>query len=707
MRRRGIRLPSVHRPAPTTLLLALLVLVSAAWIAYFGLRLHGLAIYDEKFSVEGARWLHGSIDRLWEVPGYGDRGVERLSAILFVPAIWLFSSTADQFVFDHLLMAVLLALEAVPAFLLARGLGASVRWSYFGAALAVFGSSAIYGTVLLNNAPAACAAAFALWSMWRAVTTPSPWWDALALVLLGLATLARVSSAVLFIAFPLAILARVAVTRRPSELRRHWLFGIVAVAGLVWLAAGHSKTLVGQYPTSIDRTGGEVAERLLVSVTHLSAATGVVVFPVAVAWILSQLRGRRMEATVFAVLALAYFAAVSYVNLASGIDERYEMVLFVPLAVALAVALSRREFQPVLIAILAALSWYALHKHGDIPWTQPSDYLTWPSREFLSKVWLTKAQYNLHIGRSTALNLIGAGALIAVVALAVVHGKWRRRLTLALAAFALVYSLAGSTWAMKKLSNTLRPGATFHGMSFVDELTGGERADAVGSTSETDSAIPQQWSEVQYFNGSVGHTISLEGKVYDLCCAPAGLDQVVAVDHDTGALSSDQPLPRWLLTVPRWAPAGFASELVFSSSVYYPNVQLERLPQHPMASYLSSGIDPYGWIRPRTRGRLRVFPAAAPATPACLRMAVTAPVSVDGGVVRWRVRGGATAEGSVRAKDSARVDVPLPGSRPLDLVLSGTGVGPDPVSGQPGVFGLSDLRLVRCGSAQPQPRPEP
>src|SRR4051794_17750005 len=208
-----------RRPSGTTLLLVLIVLLNAAWVAHYGLRLHGLAIYDEKFAMEGARWLHADLHNLVHVPGFGDRGVERLAPMLLVPGIWMSGSTADQFVIGHLVMALVFALQAVPAFLLARALTGSKRWALFAAALAVFGPWAVFGMVLLNNAPAACAIAFALWAMWRAVTTPSLAWDALAVALVVLATLARVSSAPLILALPFAIVGYSVMTGEWSALR--------------------------------------------------------------------------------------------------------------------------------------------------------------------------------------------------------------------------------------------------------------------------------------------------------------------------------------------------------------------------------------------------------------------------------------------------------------------------------------------------------
>jgi hypothetical protein len=485
--------------------------------------------------------------------------------------------------------------------------------------------------------------------------------------------------------------------------RRHWVLVVLGAVALI-VAALDSQRLVGTYPTSVHATVGSVGNRLLTSVADLAAGSGFLALAIGGGWVVRQvLRPRSREASAFAVLALAYFAAVTWVNLASGFDERYELALFVPLAVAFAAALARREVGLIPTAAGALVCWLALHRHGDIPFTLSIDYLTYPSREWLSRFWLNKAQYDIGIGRGTALDLVCAAATAAAIALALARGRWERWARAAVAGFVLAFALVGSGWIMQGLSSEMRPGASFSGVSFVDELTGGKRADPLGSTVEADPAIPHQWGEVQFFNSAIHHPISLEGKVYDMCCNPAGVDQVAAIDHETGAVTSDTPLPEYVTTVPEWLPAGFATRLLFVSSVYAPNVRLERLTQPPRAGWISTGLDAHGWVRPKRPASLRVFPAGAPGSPACLRATLRAPMRLRSEST-WRI---GRDSGRLAADESKRVDVPLPRRRRVDLPVTAAPAGPDPVLAHAGLVGLSDLRLVRCGQPEPQPRAEP
>jgi hypothetical protein len=693
-------------------LLTALVLVNAAFVAHFGLRMHALVIYDEKFAVEGARWLHGDLHRLIETPSYGGRGIERLTAMLFVPGIWLFGSTAHQFVFDHLAISLLFALQAVPAYLLARGLGVRPGWALFAGAFAVFGPWAVVGTVLLNNVPASCAAAFALWAMWRSITTPSPWWDGLAVLLVLLATLARVSTAVLALAFPVAIAGHAIVAGRgqasPGQValetvRRHWLAVALGAVAVVAVAAGGAGRFEGEYAhTSVGLHPGVIGTRLLTTFTHLAAGSGVVALVIGGAWLVRQLVSPRSPAaTAFAVLALMWVAGLLWVNMASGVDERYELPLFVPLAVAFAVALARAEVALLPTIAAGLVCWFALHRHGPIGYSQSSDYLTWPSREWLSLIWADRLQSTLSLSRQTAIDLIALVALVVSVAVAVARGPWAKRLRVAVAAFALVFAVGGSAWAMAKLSGFQRPGASFDGTSFIDKITGGQPTAALRSTVETDANAPLRWGEIQYFNAAAPGSVTLEAKVPDLCCGPFGIDQVATVDHATGAAKSDTPLPVYIATTPEWLPAGFAAQPVAASSLYNPPVTLERLKQPPMAAWLSHGFDAYGWVRPQQRASLRVFPAAA-AAPACLRATLLAPTGPA--PIHWRI---GRATGSLAAGAQKRLDVPLHGTAPENLPVTAAPPGRDPFSRRIGLIGLSNLRVSKCGAAEPSPVPDP
>jgi hypothetical protein len=705
------------RPHRESLAAAALVagVVALAWalVGHYGLRTHALLIYDEKFAVEGARWLNDDLARVVGPENYANRGVERLSAVILMPVLWVSKSTSTQFVLGHLLFALLFALQAVPAFLLGRGLGLRKVWALVGAGLSVLGPWAVFGTLFLNNVPSSAAAGFALWAMWRAVVTPGWWWDLATLGFITVAALGRVSTAALAAALPLAIvvdalryelltangpLPRRALNLAGTLVRRHWM--LLALGLLVLLVVARNPTaVVGFYPTKINASSAAVGHRFLETITALTAGTAFLGAALGGGWVVRQVvRPAGREQHAFALLAVGAFVALIWVTLGSANDERYHLPLMMPLAVAFAAALGRRETGLVSSGGAALVCWLGLHRYGQISVTLPTDYLTWPSKEWFSEVWLGRLWTYTHIAKDTLVDLVGIAGTAAALAVAFLRrSRYATGAAVAVAAVVVAVSAAGSVWAMQKLSNSARPQVSFDAVTFVDQVTGGRRADPLGSTAETDPGKPQLWNELQFFNDAIQHPLSLEGKVYDLCCQTYGFDQVASVDRNTGALSSDAPLPPFVLTVPQWLPAGPATEPVFTSSVF--GVRVERLPAPAMAAWVSEGVDPYGWVRPKVRAKLRVFPKGlATRGDPCLRVTLSAPQLPAGEQTRWRI---GASSGRLAGGAQERVDVPLNGTRPRDLAVSAVPSGPDPATQKPARLGLSDLRLIGCGVAEP------
>jgi hypothetical protein len=101
---------------------------------------------------------------------------------------------------------------------------------------------------------------------------------------------------------------------------------------------------------------------------------------------------------------------------------------------------------------------------------------------------------------------------------------------------------------------------------------------------------------------------------------------------------------------------------------------------------------------------LRVYPAAIPGPQPCLRTSVFAPSLPAGRTTTWRIGG---TSGTLSRESVARAQVPLAGSRPVDLPVTASVVAPDPVAGRPGLVGLQDLELVACGTPDLPARMEP
>ena len=105
----------------------------------------------------------------------------------------------------HLLNAFVMASAAVPAFLLARRVLASGRWAFLVAVLCVALPWIVLASFLLTEVAAYPAFLWAVWAMARAVEARRWRADLLALVLIGVALLARTQLIVLAAAFPVAV----------------------------------------------------------------------------------------------------------------------------------------------------------------------------------------------------------------------------------------------------------------------------------------------------------------------------------------------------------------------------------------------------------------------------------------------------------------------------------------------------------------------
>jgi hypothetical protein len=147
----------------------------------------------------------------------------------------------------HTLNAIVMTSAAVPAFLLARDVLRSSVGPYVAAALAVAVPWLMLASFLLTEVAAYPAFLWAVYLVQRAIARPSVQADALALVGLAAALLARTQLAVLVVVAALAVV----VIERQRAGERHRLLaaaGALVLVVLVALAvAGHASSLLGTY----------------------------------------------------------------------------------------------------------------------------------------------------------------------------------------------------------------------------------------------------------------------------------------------------------------------------------------------------------------------------------------------------------------------------------------------------------------------------
>jgi hypothetical protein len=328
---------------------AVVVLLASLWIGHYAARASQWSVMTDELQVERLAMsvlrhhtplptIHGV-----RVPIYS-----QLYPLLIAPFYAFPATTAFRLV--HVFNAVLMASTAIPVFLTARLIGANRLASVAASAMTVLVPWVALATTLLTEAAAYPAFVWAIYLLVRALAAPSDRADALALLGLAIAVLARTQFAVLVILAPVALLLHAALFRssgapgpawrrvRDEVLEHRVLIGGYAVGAcyvVVRVLAGHSvSALLGTY--SGTATGDLLPPGVVRSaISHLdivAVGAGYVPLVLATAWVLStvvrpQSKGAHAfgVVTVLVVPALAVEVASFDLRFTPGafIQERY------------------------------------------------------------------------------------------------------------------------------------------------------------------------------------------------------------------------------------------------------------------------------------------------------------------------------------------------------------------------------------------------
>ena len=369
------------------------MLAAAGLAGYYAVRSVNWAVMTDELQV--ARLATSIADTLSPVPAihgvyYG--ALSQLYPLLLAPLFGVLDPpTAVRAA--HVFNALLLPSAAVPAFLLGRSVSGSRAAGYAAAALTVFTPWLVLTSTLLTESAAYPAFVWAVYLCHRALTRPSPSADALALVGLVLAFLARTQFIVLVLALPLAVVchevgfavsvqgrrrsalvagARRAVVSHPL-LTAAYAVGAVAAGALALY--GSLGALVGNYSVSLD--GGLFPSGIWKSAAahldHVVIGVGILPFLLSVGWALLALaRAQRREAHAFAVLLLILVPLLTLqvasfdLRFAGGfVQDRYLFYLAPLFAIGSGAMLVERARPLVRIGLVAAVglvfTWLAAY----------------------------------------------------------------------------------------------------------------------------------------------------------------------------------------------------------------------------------------------------------------------------------------------------------------------------------------------------------
>lgn len=293
---------------------------------------------------------------------HGSGMLALLAPLLTAPA-WLWDDVAHAYRTIQVVNASVMALAAVPAYLLARRLGAGRGLALTGAGLTVATPELLYAGAILAEPLAYTLSAFAALAVVRALERPTLLNQGAVLALGGLAAATRMQLAIIPLCYGVAVLVsgiRAGALR--TELRRHR-------AGLVATVAGGGAALAAGLLASLGLYGSltayrvplaEVVPSLGVNALVLAYAAGWAIVPAALlgGWLAlrAPLSGAELALGGYAVafLPLLLFQASAFGDV-GRVQERYA-IYALPVAIALFVVYARRGW-PLLRAhaMLAAL----------------------------------------------------------------------------------------------------------------------------------------------------------------------------------------------------------------------------------------------------------------------------------------------------------------------------------------------------------------
>ena len=282
----------------------------------------------------------------------------------------------------HVLNAFLITSAAVPAYLLARSVTRSAPLAALVALLSVCIPWLVYATLLLTEVVGYPAGVWAVLAVHRAVASPRPRNDLLALLAVAVAALARTQLFVLAAVLPVAVvtaqlalgargdgpvLARLRAGARRLVYDHRVLtvaYGALILGAIVVAVGGRASLGLGVYASTAE--GDLLPAGILRSLTeHLAAVClglGVIPFVLATGWMVARLaRPQDPERTAFAAVALVTLLAFAlevtsfdlrYVG--QEVSDRYLFYVVPVVLVALATAARRPAVAPLVAGAAGA-----------------------------------------------------------------------------------------------------------------------------------------------------------------------------------------------------------------------------------------------------------------------------------------------------------------------------------------------------------------
>jgi hypothetical protein len=450
--------------------------LSGGWLAYQAWHVNSyIWLIDELLYMKYAVSYSDLVGVMPAVHGQSYGAPNLLYPLLCAPLFW-FLSAPDAFTGAHVLNGLIFGSAIFPVYLTARRAGATWPWALLGGLAAVWVPWSVASLVMMTEATAYTAFAWAVFAMTVAVADPRPKHDLWAMVAIALAVLARTQLVFLVVVFPLAVLlyelARAEGPPWRERLRaRRALFGLAVLGAvliaLVQLAGGK---LLGSYEitTTTSLLPGGLWDGMMVHVAHLVIGVTVVPFVMWVAWLLvTAMRPAGEYERAAALVAAIAFAAMTYQagwftrTVAGGVfQERYVLYAVVLFGVGLAALASDRVRPTPRVTVLAATFLAVLAVAGSgfgVGEAAGAFGRVASAGAGLNEVfanWHEEAN-SIVPGRDRSVTeLLGLFALLAGIVLTIAFARrWRRFALPAVCLLALAGSVAQTRWLFPRVIN--------------------------------------------------------------------------------------------------------------------------------------------------------------------------------------------------------------------------------------------------------------
>lgn len=575
--------------------------------------------------------------------GQGTALLSQLYPLIIAPVLSGFSAP-EGYQLVHLLNALLFASTAVPAYLLAREVGAGRLPSYLAAALAVAVPWTATSGAVMTEAVAYPAFAWALLALQRAVVAPSLGRDAVALAAIGLAFFARTQFILLAAVLVAVIVAHeVMFALTPGEwragraswrtlldrVRPHAALGAVAALALLLLVLPGTplKNVLGPYQrTLVEGTLLPAGSLHAMRVQLIYVGGGLTMIPLVLAggWSLATMLrpvDRRSHAyaalTLVTTCALTYTVAVFGLRHSSGPLDRYLFYITPLLAIATVLLLTQGRGRPFGLAAGALLTFWLLRSSGVRFVPDPTLLANSQASEFNR---VLEGQANrigsaVGIDELTQVALLSWGMLASAAVTALLLHR-APRFALALVGLPLLgFMVAQADYVARIRTDRINvdQGAInsvpYSHRDWIDEALPGGGDVALATSVLADPATDARvWWNVEFWNKRVNRALIID-RWTDNTAFP---QRRMSLDERTGVIrTSDGSEPRYLVfgrNQRLFRPRGRLLAEYKSTISLDPGLELVEATRPYRAQWIARGLSTDGWISRGTPGRLRVFP---------------------------------------------------------------------------------------------------